>query len=83
MEAIDERIQMHFQMDGLSEKETGKYIRHQLKVAGTPLDVFSEEAITAIHSFSHGNPKKINTLCSQGMLAAFLQESRIVRDLQI
>lgn len=83
LEAIDQRIQMRFQMSGLTEGETGKYIRHQLQVSGTPHEVFSNEAITAIHSFSHGNPRKINTLCSQGMVDAFLQESRIVGESNI
>jgi len=83
LEAIDQRIQMRFQMSGLTEDETKNYIRHQLKVTGTPHQIFSEEAVTAIHSFSHGNPRKINTLCSQGMLDAFVQESRIVGESNI
>lgn len=83
LEAIDQRIQMRFQMSGLTEEETGKYIRHQLLVSGTPHEIFSNEAIAAIHSFSHGNPRKINTLCSQGMIDAFLQESRIVGESNI
>ncbi|MDV2887524.1 AAA family ATPase, partial [Alkalihalophilus pseudofirmus] len=36
LEAIDQRIQMRYQMSGLTEKETHAYIRHQIKMVETP-----------------------------------------------
>ncbi|MFT8323436.1 MAG: hypothetical protein ABF649_21475 [Bacillus sp. (in: firmicutes)] len=71
MEAIEQRIQMRYQISGLTEKETNEYIRHQLKVVETPQEIFSEEAITAIYNFSQGIPRKINTLCSQKPIRCF------------
>jgi type II secretory pathway predicted ATPase ExeA len=70
LEAIEQRIQMRYQMSGLTEKETIDYIRHQLKVVETPHEIFSEEAIQAIYNFSQGIPRKINTLCSQSLNAS-------------
>ncbi|MFZ3590233.1 ExeA family protein [Bacillus sp. DJP31] len=78
LEAIDQRIQMRFQVTGLTEGETKTYIQHQLKVVETPHEIFSEEAIQAIYNFSQGVPRKINTLCSQSLLDAFLQGKKIV-----
>lgn len=78
LEAIDQRIQMKYQISGLTEKETSDYIRHQLNVAETTQVIFSEEAIQAIFNFTHGVPRKINTLCSQSLLDAFIQGNKIV-----
>jgi type II secretory pathway predicted ATPase ExeA len=83
LEAIEQRIQMRYQMSGLTEKETNDYIHHQLKVVETPHEIFSEEAIRAIYNFSQGIPRKINTLCSQSLLDAFIQGSRIVGETHI
>jgi type II secretory pathway predicted ATPase ExeA len=83
MEAIEQRIQMRYQMSGLTEQETNDYIRHQLKVVETPHEIFSEEAIRAIYNFSQGIPRKINTLCSQSLLDAFIQGNKIVGESHI
>lgn len=83
LEAIDQRIQMRYQMSGLTEKETHAYIRHQIKMVETPHEIYSEEAIQAIYNFSQGNPRKINTLCSQSLLDAFIQGNKIVGESHI
>jgi type II secretory pathway predicted ATPase ExeA len=49
MDAIDQRIQVRYQVKGLSENETRMYIQHQIKTSGTDQAVFSEEALQAIH----------------------------------
>ncbi|MDC3425969.1 AAA family ATPase, partial [Aquibacillus sp. 3ASR75-11] len=64
MEAIEQRIQMRYQMVALTETETASYIQHQLKAVEAPNEVFSEEAIQAIYEYSKGIPRKINTYCS-------------------
>jgi type II secretory pathway predicted ATPase ExeA len=78
LDAIDQRIQMRYQVSGLMEKEAHSYIRHQIQMSGAPHEIFSEEAIQAIYQFSQGIPRKINTLCSQALLDAFIQENKIV-----
>lgn len=78
MDAIDQRIQVRYQVGGLTEKETSMYIQHQVKMVGTPQEIFSEEAIKGIYHFSQGIPRKINTLCSQSMLDAYIQGTKIV-----
>lgn len=83
LEAIDQRIQMRYQVTGLTEAETKDYIQHQLKVVKTPHEIFSEEAIQSIYNFSQGVPRKINTLCSQSLLDAFLQGNKVVGESHI
>ncbi|PLR75288.1 AAA family ATPase, partial [Bacillus sp. V3-13] len=63
--------------------ETHEYIHHQLDVVETPQELFSEEAIQAIYNFSHGVPRKFNTLCSQSLLDAFVQGHKIVGESHI
>lgn len=76
MDAIDQRIQMRYQVTGLTEKETADYIRHQMKVVGANHEIFSEEAIGAVYSYSQGVPRKINTLCGQALLDAYYKGVR-------
>jgi type II secretory pathway predicted ATPase ExeA len=83
LDAIDQRIQMRYQVMGLTEKETEQYIQHQVKMVGTPQEIFSEEAIRAVYNFSQGVPRKINTLCSQALLDAFIQGNKIVGEAHI
>ncbi|GGL60313.1 ExeA family protein [Sporolactobacillus putidus] len=83
LEAVDQRIQMRYQMNGLTEKETQAYIHHQLKVVETPHEIFSEEAVQAIYQFSQGIPRKINTLCSQSLMDALIQGHKIVGESHI
>ena len=83
MDAIDQRIQVRYQVQGLSENETRMYIQHQVKSSGTDQEIFSEEALQAIHQFSHGIPRKINTLCSQALLDAYVQGNKIVGESHI
>jgi type II secretory pathway predicted ATPase ExeA len=83
MDAIDQRIQMRYQVGGLTEQETNKYIGHQVKIVGTDQEIFSEEAIKGIYHFSQGIPRKINTLCSQAMLDAYIQGTKIVGESHI
>ncbi|ELK40141.1 ExeA family protein [Brevibacillus agri] len=83
MDAIDQRIQMRYQVNGLSEKETGSYIQHQVKISGSPHEIFSEEAIQVVYQFTQGVPRKINTLCSQALLDAYIQGNKIVGESHI
>jgi type II secretory pathway predicted ATPase ExeA len=78
MEAIEQRIQMRYQMVALTEKETASYIHHQLKAVEAPNEMFSEEALQAIYQYSKGIPRKINTFCSSSLIDARLQGNKIV-----
>ncbi|MDC3418753.1 ExeA family protein [Aquibacillus salsiterrae] len=78
LEAIEQRIQMRYQMVALTEEETAAYIQHQLKAVETPHEIFSEEATQAIYQFSKGIPRKINSLCSLSLMDARLQGNKIV-----
>ncbi|MBI5462878.1 MAG: AAA family ATPase [Gammaproteobacteria bacterium] len=57
-----------YRLEPLSEEETAEYIRHRLRVAGLPDDVFQPAVLATIHQRSGGLPGRINQ-CSAEMLA--------------
>lgn len=83
MEAIDQRIQVRYQIASLTEQETQSYIQHHVKIAGAGEEIFSEEAIHEVYNFSQGVPRKVNTLCSQAMLDAYIQGNKIVEQAHV
>ncbi|HSW62474.1 MAG TPA: hypothetical protein VLH56_04035, partial [Dissulfurispiraceae bacterium] len=41
-------------MEALKKQETAQYLQHHLRIAGTKENLFSEQAVTAIHQGSAG-----------------------------
>ena len=72
------RITARYHLMPLSETETGEYIRHRLRVAGSNEDVFAPDAIREIHRAARGVPRLINILCDRSLLGAYAQGSRRV-----
>ena len=69
---LRQRISIRFNLQPFPEKETGYYIKQRLlKAGGQVLDIFTTEAITAIHKASGGTPRIINTICDQAMIAGY------------
>lgn len=83
MDAIDQRIQVRYQMNPLTEQEMRGYIQHQTKMAGLEKELFSEEAMRAIYLYSLGVPRRMNSLCSQAMLDAYVQKNQIVSEVHV
>jgi general secretion pathway protein A len=68
--ALMRRITITYNLDPLNQAETGAYIRHRLKVAGTGQPIFSKEAVAEIYDFSNGFPRQINIICDLAMFFA-------------
>ncbi len=62
----------------LNVTETGDYIRHRLKIAGTEETLFTAQAVQMVHRFAQGNPRRINALCDQALAAGALQAIKII-----
>lgn len=69
--AVRQRITANYHIEPLDAKETGKYIRHRLSVAGATRDIFTDDAILAVHHFSSGYPRLINILCDHALLTGY------------
>jgi type II secretory pathway predicted ATPase ExeA len=49
-----------------------------LKIAGRPDQLFTEDALTLIHTTSRGYPRAVNNLSLQALVAAFVTGKNLV-----
>jgi general secretion pathway protein A len=73
-----QRIGVDFHLRPMDYVDTGKYIFHRLKVAGSTKSIFTSDAIAAIFCFSEGVPRRINTLSDMALVYAFADERKII-----
>lgn len=75
MEQFRQRIVASCHLAPLNFTECCEYINYRLEHAGcTRVDMFAEDAFRAIHAFTTGVPRKINTLMDRVLLYGFLEE---------
>lgn len=75
MEQFRQRIVASCHLAPLNQEETSAYINYRLEHAGnSKTDLFTEDAFKAIHEFTTGVPRKINTLMDRVLLYGFLEE---------
>jgi general secretion pathway protein A len=78
--ALSQRITVRYHIDALDEAETGNYIRHRLKVAGTEKEIFDNSAVSEIYKISRGLPRLINIICDHALLTAFILDVQEVNE---
>jgi len=73
MKQLRQRITATCHIGPLDQEETGAYIAHRLKCAGsTGRPTFDAAAIEKIYASSEGIPRRINLLCDRLLLLGFL-----------
>ena len=73
-----QRIGVDFNFRPMDYVDTGKYILHRLKVAGSTKSIFTTDAIAAVFCFSEGVPRRINTLCDMALVYAYADERKTI-----
>ena len=74
-----QRITVHYRLRPLSAEDTEHYIHHRIGVAGGhAATIFPSDACREVHRLTHGIPREINTVCSQALLNAFVEDARSV-----
>lgn len=72
LEQLLQRVRLRFHIKALSERDTGDYIGHRLKVAGaTRSDIFAADAVPVIFRYAGGIPRLVNTLCDTSLICAY------------
>ena len=71
-EPLQQRVAVKYKLQGFDENMTKEYIRHRLKIAGCEEEIFESDAVTAIHRYSNGIPRLINTVCDNALFEGFL-----------
>src|SRR3954470_14690298 len=79
MQQLKQRVLAAYHLGPLDANETRAYIEHRLKQAGWQNDPkFADDTYEAIHGYTNGVPRRINTLCTRTLLAAFLAEKHFI-----
>jgi len=79
---LEQRVAFKYKLKSLEPDATEAYIRHRLKIVGCERDLFTPEAYHALHAYSRGIPRLINTLCDNALFEGFLvKKEQIDRDL--
>jgi putative secretion ATPase (PEP-CTERM system associated) len=79
LKQLVQRVRLRFHIGPLGRRELHEYIDHRLAVAGKEKnDLFSDAAYDAIHRFTGGIPRLINTLCDTTLLCAFAENKSSV-----
>jgi type II secretory pathway predicted ATPase ExeA len=69
---LRQRITLRCRTEPFAQAQTAEYIRHRLRVAGAEsTDIFSPEALRAVHRHSRGIARLINVLCEQSLIESF------------
>lgn len=73
--SLDERIATKCMLHRFSSEETAAYLQHRMRAAGRDADdVFSHDAMDAIHHRSAGIPRRINRLADLALMVGFAEE---------
>jgi len=75
---LSQRITARYHLTPLLQDDLEIYIRHRLSVAGTEEKIFEDDAIKKVYALSDGVPRLINVICDRALLAAFVDEKRVV-----
>lgn len=73
-----QRFAIRYKLYPLNNDATKEYIEYRLKVAGTVLRLFSDDAYAQIYKVSGGIPRVINNICDLALLSGFLKGVKIV-----
>jgi type II secretory pathway predicted ATPase ExeA len=69
---LAQRVALRVRLGPLDAAATEEYVRHRLEIAGTPRVPFTPEALVAVHRFTRGTPRLINTLCDNVLYEGFV-----------
>ena len=78
---LKQRIALRTHLEPLSVEETQRYIEQRLQIAGpdcNPAEIVPPETAETIHRYARGFPRLINTVCENGLITAYAQQSPVV-----
>src|ERR1700739_3017196 len=72
---LRQRIALHARTRSLTLRETAGYLNARLRVAGAQEDdIFTAEAVKAVHQYSQGTPRLINLVSERALINAFADQ---------
>lgn len=77
-EALRQRITVHYNYKGLSDKETVNYIIHKITSAGSSKAIIEDAALNAVAGHAHGNPRTIDNIMSDAIVIGAQQDKKCI-----
>jgi len=76
---LKQRIALRCELKPLDLADTAAYIASRIRTAGgDPANIFTREAVTLIHEYSHGLPRTISVMCDNTLMSGFALDQRPV-----
>jgi type II secretory pathway predicted ATPase ExeA len=69
--SLDERVAVKALLRAFTPQETEAYVRRRLEAAGASREIFTQDAIEALHYLGHGIARQINRLGDLALLVGF------------
>ena len=79
---MKQRVTVHYNYEGLSDREIPEYIYHKLELAGGSRSIVGADALSAVHGYSEGNARKIDNLMTDALTIG-AQQGKTVIDAEI
>jgi general secretion pathway protein A len=74
---LKQRVALRCQLKPLDLPDTASYIASRIRTAGgDPGMIFTREAVTLIHEYSHGVPRTISVMCDNALMSGFALDQR-------
>jgi len=76
---LKQRVGLRCSLEPLGVDELKGYILRRLELAGANShggSIFTEEAIAAVHQYSRGIPRLINTLCENSLVSGYAKQAK-------
>lgn len=79
--SLEERIAVKSLVRAFTAEESADYIRHRLQASGAAREIFTTDAVEAMHYLSHGAARQINRLGDLALLVGYAESlPRITAD---
>jgi general secretion pathway protein A len=76
---LKQRVALRCELNPLTQSEAAAYISGRLRIAGgDPGQIFTAQAVWAIHKASGGIPRTINVLCDNALVSGFASQVKPV-----
>lgn len=74
---LKQRVALRCTVAPLSMSETASYVAGRITIAGgKPMDVFTREAVLAVHKHARGIPRTISVLCDNALMTGYAAEQK-------
>ena len=77
-EALNQRITIRYNYEGLSDAEVPEYIKHKLKCAGAAPSIISDSALSAIHGYVQVNPRIIDNIMNDALSIGAQMKKQVI-----